>query len=135
MNSQQEIEILETLASKYSDSTNQEAKDVFVALQNSISVLKSNRVKKLGEKRIEDNEIMDIILLFNANNVSPSYTKLANFFLGYALFKAPKINEHVLYGAYKQNYTRKEMVSICKNYLLKNQYTIYGKLRTKESLN
>lgn len=125
MNLNQTIRVLEALASGCSPATGAvvahesvlNERDVIRALQVAIEQLKYEPDKNTPGVNIDAAEIQSAIALFTAQKQTASATYLSDFFSAARAFKHESINQHELYGKYKDKYTKGSLLDFLNNWL------------------
>jgi len=132
MNTSTAIEILEALASGCSPTTGEmiendsilNERTVIRALQIAIDYLKTeNKNQFLSDITIDETEIKAVIELFRAENQTLTTNSLVGFFLGTRNFKNENLISNSLYGKFKNNFTKGQLLDFFNQYLLENQLT------------
>lgn len=122
------IEILEALASGCSPTTGEliendsvlNERDVIRALQIAIDYLKTNKPQVISEVEIDKSDVQDAIELFKQEEERPTSNKLVGFFLGARKFKNETIVLNQLYGKYRNQYQKGQLLDFFTQYLLDN---------------
>ncbi|MEJ2054659.1 MAG: hypothetical protein P8X42_12135 [Calditrichaceae bacterium] len=117
------LQILEALADGCSPETGEIlGKDNLInnsrvnsALNIAITELKRSAVKA-DEVNIEDQDIKDAISLFKEYFLKPSPNRLIGFFLGTRKFRNQKILLHPIYGKYRNQYQKGQLLDFFENY-------------------
>ena len=132
MNVNTTIEILEALASGCSPTTGEiiesdsilNERIVIRALQIAIDNLKKENLNQiLTHTNIDDAEIKTVIELFKENGKSTTKNNLVGFFLGTRNFKNENLISSPLYGKFKSNFTKGQLLDFFNQYLSENQLT------------
>jgi hypothetical protein len=121
------LEILETLACGYSPITGElldsesviNERDVIRALQIAINELKRTNPTPNPPVRIAENEIEHAIHLFESHGISATYNRLTNFFLATGRIKETSVLSDSLYGKYKKDYLKGQLLDFFIQYLPK----------------
>lgn len=125
------IEILEALASGCSPTTGEliendsvlNERDVIRALQIAIDNLKANQPQVISEVEIDESDIHNAIELFKQEKERPTSNKLVGFFLGARKFKNETIVSNQLYGKYRNQYQKGQLLDFFTQYLFDNNLT------------
>ena len=116
------IQTLEALASGCSPSSGEvidresvlNERDVIRALQIAIDQLK--KPSSFSEVEISQGEIEIVIELFKNEKQKPNSSKMNSFFLGTKIFKFELIQNHTLYGKYKNVYSEGQLLDFFNDY-------------------
>ena len=124
------LDILEALASGCSPTTGEMIENnsvlneriVIRALQIAIDNLKKeNQNQFLTDITIDETEIKTAIELFKENGQSITENGLVGFFLGTRNFKNENLISNSLYGKFRRNFTKGQLLDFFNQYLLENQ--------------
>ena len=144
------IEILEALAAGFSPITGDKIeensvlneREVIRALQVAIVELKhtitnkeinANEQSLDKEVTINEDEMKEVMSLFQSLDYNPTYSRLTHFFLKSKQFDYPELNTSEYYGKYLADYSKKDLTVFLKIYLIKSGYSLHGKLKTPKS--
>ena len=124
------LEILEALASGCSPTTGEMIENnsvlneriVIRALQIAIDNLKKeNQNQFLTDITIDETEIKTAMELFKENGQSITENGLVGFFLGTRNFKNENLISNSLYGKFRRNFTKGQLLDFFNQYLIENQ--------------
>lgn len=142
MNLNQTITVLEALASGCSPATGAvvapesvlNERDVIRALQVAIEQLKQKPAKSPTGIEIDAAAIQSAVALFAAQKKTANAEYLSDFFSASRVFKNESINQHELYGRYKDRYTKGALLDFLADWLQDHEDTKNGKSGNKEAV-
>lgn len=144
MNITKTIAILEALVSGCSPATGEILKnesvlnerDVIRALQIAIDQLKlkEDSSQNYADVNIDEEDINTAISLFEEQDMSPTYSRLAGFFSAARSFRNDLITSHKLYGKYRDAYQRGQLLDFFTAHLSDNDFLKHGKKIRKREL-